>query len=414
MERSVDSTRRRLFALAPLFLSSRALGRAGQTAPSNRVRLGIIGTGNRGNLLIDQLPPGSEIVTASDCNMRRAEESAAKRKAAWELHQDFRRLLDRKDIDGVIVSTGDHQRVRIFILVCQAGKDVYAEKPLTLYVTEGRALVKAVARYSRVFQVGSQQRSMAMNRVACAFVRNGGLGRLYFVQGANYTSSRPIPDNLGEQPTPAELNWDQWLAQAPFRPYHEKIHRGWMGWRDYSGGEMTNWGAHGLDQIQSALGRDETGPQELWPLAESTPNALAFRYAGGVTVRLELPPGDINGGAIFVGEKGRVEITRNNFRTDPPGLIKEIPPKEEVDKWQRAQWQAQYHMQEWVDCMKTRRQPSATAEIGHRSCSLAHILNITRQLNRRLRWDPTTERFDDSEAQALLHRTPRKGFELPG
>jgi len=254
MERSVDSTRRLLFALAPLFLSSRALGRAGQTAPPTRVRLGIIGTGNRGNLLIDQLPPGSEIVTASDCNMRRAEESAAKRKAAWELHQDFRRLLDRKDIDGVIVSTGDHQRVRICILVCQAGKDVYAEKPLTLYVTEGRALVKAVARYSRVFQVGSQQRSMAMNRVACAFVRNGGLGRLYFVQGANYTSSRPIPDNLGEQPTPAELNWDQWLAQAPFRPYHEKIHCGWMGWRDYSGGEMTNWGAHGLDQIQSALG----------------------------------------------------------------------------------------------------------------------------------------------------------------
>lgn len=410
----MNRDRRRVLGMAPLFLSSQVLGRAGQTAPSNRVRVGIIGTGGRGNLLIDQLPPGAQIVTASDCNMRRAEESAAKRKASWELHQDFRRLLDRKDIDGVIVATGDHQRVRVCITACQAGKDVYAEKPLTLYVTEGRALVKAVNRYSRVFQVGSQQRSMAMNQVACAFVRNGGLGKLHFVQGTNYTSSKPIPADLGEQPAPADLNWNEWLGQTPYRPYHEKLLRGWMGWRDYSGGEMTNWGAHGLDQIQCALGMDETGPVELWPLAGTSPNALAFRYANGVTVRLELPAGEINGGAIFVGEKGRIEITRNNFRTDPAGLIKEVPPKEEVDKWQRAQWQAQYHMQEWVHCMKTRAKPSAHVEIGHRSCSLAHILNITRQLDRRLQWDPASERFtNDSEAQSLLHRTPRKGFELP-
>ena len=407
--------RRSLLATAPLILSSRVLGRAGKTAPSDRVRLGIIGTGNRGNLLIDQLPPGAEIVTASDCFLRRAEESAAKRKAAWELHRDYRRLLERKDVDGVIVATGDHQRVRICVHACQAGKDVYAEKPLTLYVTEGRALVKAVARYARVFQVGSQQRSMAMNRVACAFVRGGGLGKLYFVQGANYPSSEPVPPDLGEQPAPAELNWDQWLGQAPWRPYHEKLHRGWMRWRDYSGGEMTNWGAHGLDQIQSALGMDETGPVELWPLKDAAPGALGFRYASGVTVRLELPSaGAILGGAVFAGEKGRVEITRNDFRADPAALITETPPKEEVEKWQRAQWQAQYHMQEWIDCMRTRSQPSATAEIGHRSCSLAHILNITRMLGRPLKWDPVAERFsDDAEAQRLVHRTPRKGFELP-
>jgi len=394
-------------AAFPLVLPRRVFG------ANDRIRVGVIGAGNRSNLLIDQLPEEAEIVAIADCWRKRCIDSAAKRHAEWRIYQDHRQLLDQKDIDGVIVGTHDHGRVLCSIHAVQAGKDVYAEKPLTAYIQEGRELVRAVRRYNRILQVGSQQRSMAMNRLACEFVRNGGLGKLHFVQGCNY----PPPNRytgLPEQPTPEGLDWDVWLGPTPLRPYNEQLHLRWMSWRDYSGGEMTNWGAHGIDQIQCALGMDTTGPVEFWPLPEGPNHAAAFRYANGVTVRLEMPMGELNGGAIFVGEKGRIEIVRNGFRTDPLNMIKELPPAEEVQKWERAQWQAKYHMQEWLDCMRSRKTPSADVEIGHRSISVCHLVNITRELGRKLQWDPATESFPfDTEANLLLSRPRRKGYELP-
>ncbi len=180
---------------------------------------------------------------------------------------------------------------------------------------------------------------------------------------------------------------------------------------------MTNWGPHGLDQVQSALGMDETGPVEFWPLLSDGPrNSLAFRYPNGVTARLIMPTGDLQGGAVFAGDKARIEIVRNNFRTDPPRLVKELPPPEEVQKWRDdvALWQAKYHMQDWLDCMRSRKKPLADVEIGHRSVSVCHLANITRRLGRRLKWDPESERFvGDEEANGLLTRTRRKGYELP-
>ena len=178
---------------------------------------------------------------------------------------------------------------------------------------------------------------------------------------------------------------------------------------------MTNWGAHGIDQVQSALGMDGTGPVEFWPMPDGPRGAVAFRYGNGVVVRLEMPfAGTLMGGAIFVGEKGRIEITRNDFRTDPPNLIKELPPAEEVEKWKRAQWQAKYHMQDWLDSMRSRKTPIADVEIGHRSISVCHLVNITRQLGRKLHWNPESERFaGDAEANDALTRQRRKGYELP-
>jgi hypothetical protein len=206
-----------------------------------------------------------------------------------------------------------------------------------------------------------------------------------------------------------------WLNQAEYRPYNQQIHRGWMRWWDFSGWGMTNWGAHGLDQIQMALGTDTTGPVELWPLTDSAPEAIGFRYTNGPLVRLDLPEkGRIQGGAVFHGDNGRIEIYRNGFIADPDNLITELPPEEEVKKWDRAQWQAKYHMQEWMQCIKTRKRPSADVEIGHRSISLSHLANITRALNRKLRWDPEAERFvGDAEANTHVDRPRRKGYELP-
>jgi predicted dehydrogenase len=407
---------RRMFAKAglaaasafPLLLPRRARG------ANDRVRVGVIGVGNRSNLLIDQLPEGAEIVAVADCYRKRSEDSAAKRKANWRIYDDHRALLDQKDIDGVIVGTNDHSRVLCAIHAVQAGKDVYAEKPLTLYVSEGRALVRAVRHYNRILQVGSQQRSMAMNRLACDFVRNGGLGRIWLVLGVNYPPAVRT-GAMPEEPVPEHMNWDMWLGQTEQRPFNLELFSHWMRYWDYSGGETTNWGAHGIDQIQAALGMDTTGPVEFYPLQNDPQGAVGWRYSNGVEVRLELPDaGNIQGGAIFVGEKGRIEITRNDFRTDPPNMIKELPPKEEIDKWQRAQWQAKYHMQDWLDCMKSRKTPLADVEIGHRSISVCHLTNITRQLNRRLHWDPEAERFSgDAEANDYVSRQRRKGYELP-
>jgi predicted dehydrogenase len=412
---SEESISRRMFTKTGLIASAAfpyLLPRSVAGA-NDRIRVGVIGVGNRSNLLIDQLPEGGEIVAVADCYRKRSEDAAAKRKANWRIYDDHRKLLEQKDIDGVIIGTNDHGRVLCAIHAVQAGKDVYAEKPMSLYIEEGRALVRAVRKYSRILQVGSQQRSMAMNRVACDFVRTGGLGRIHFVLGVNY--SQPVRIGaMPEDPVPEGMNWDMWLGQAEQRPYNPELFSHWMRYWDYSGGDMTNWGAHGIDQVQSALGMDGTGPVESWPLPEGPQGAVAFRYANGVVVRLEVPVGNLQSGAMFVGEKGRIEITRNDFRTDPANLIKELPPAEEVEKWKRAQWQAKYHMQDWLDCMRSRKSPVADAEIGQRSISVCHIVNITRQLGRKLYWNPESERFTgDAEANDYVTRKRRKGYELP-
>lgn len=366
----------------------------------------------------------------ADCYLTRCEQAVAKRKANWDVYQDYRKILDRKDIDAVIVATPDHDRVLVCIHACQAGKDVYAEKPLTLTINEGKVLVRAVRKYKTVFQVGTQQRSMELNRMTCALVRTGGLGKIKLVHGVNYPSPVPILPGLPEEPVPEKLNWDVWLGQAKMRPYSQKVHTPWMAWEEFSGGEMTNWGAHGLDQIQWALGMDGTGPVELWPIEQPRRGpyaffpdggvfgALGFRYANGVEVHLDIDtPSDLSGGGRFIGEKGQIDIWRNNYKLDAPGITLELPPVEEINKWRdtRALWQAEYHMGAWLECIPTRKKPNADVEIGHRSASVCHLANITRRLNRRLKWDPKKEEFvDDKEANQLaLGRPRRKGYELP-
>jgi predicted dehydrogenase len=384
---------------------------AAKAAPSDRVRIGVIGMGNRAGLLVDQLPAGGEVVAVADCDLPRCDLAVSQRKASWKIFQDYRRLLDLKDIDAVIVATTDHVRVLPCIHAAQAGKDIYAEKPLTTHIAEGRALVNAVRKHNRIFQVGSQQRSMEMNRAACEFVRTGGLGKITLVKAVNYTGPRRYT-GLPEERVPDGFDWNLWLGPTPMRPYNKQLHRGWMGWWDYSGGQMTNWGAHGLDQIQWALGMDDSGPAEIWP----ENGQLRAKYPNGVPVSFELPEGPFLGGAIFIGEKGTVEVVRNNFKTDPPGLITNLPRQEDIDKWRDevAKWQARYHLQNWLDCIKSRRRPVADVEIGHRSVSVGHLANIARDLNRRVAWDAAAERFrGDAEANALLSRPRRKGFELP-
>ena len=250
-------------------------------------------------------------------------------------------------------------------------------------------------------------------------MRNGGLGKLLEVRAVNYTNAKHSPSPPpAAAPVPAGLDWNQWLNQAAERPFHE-IWMSWMQWRDFSGGTMTNWGAHGVDQIQWALGADETGPVEIRPLTEGPNGQVSMQYASGVTVNFILEKGPM-GGAVFIGEQGKLEINRNKVTSNPPEIAARILEKLDVAaeerKWsdQTALWQARDHMQNWLDCIRSRERPVADVEIGHRSVTACHLANIVRQVGRPLRWNPVTEAFvADPAADALLVRDRRQGFELP-
>ncbi len=406
---------------APLLISRTALAAPGRPGANDRITVGAIGVGGRASLLLEQLPESGQIVALADCNLPRAEAFKAKKNGDWQVYQDYRKLLDRKDVDAVIIATGDFQRVVPSIHACQAGKDVYAEKPLTLYIREGRALVDAVRRHDRVFQVGTQQRSMAMNRVACELVRSGKLGKVIEVRAINYSNSEPSPaEGLPEETVPAGLDWNVWLNQAAMRPFNPAW-MGWMRWRDFSGGEMTNWGAHGIDQIQWALGMDDTGPVEMKPLSSGPNGQVAMRYANGVPVNFVIEPGKgPMGGAVFICEKGKLEINRNKFSSNPPEIAAELRKQVDVDEEERkwsdalALWQARWHMQDWLDSIRTRKRPVADVEIGHRSVTICHLANITRAVGRPLHWDPQREQFTgDDDANKYVDRPRRAGFELP-
>jgi predicted dehydrogenase len=427
--------------VAPYVIPSGILAADGKPGANERITVGVIGVGHRAGLLIDQLPEPGKIAAVADCHLTRCHGAAKARKANWRIHQDYRKLLDEKGIDAVIVATPDHGRVLPCIHACQAGKDIYAEKPLSLTIHEGRVLIQSVRKYERVVQVGSQQRSMEINRVACEFVRNGGLGKTRRVQAINFWDANRIPD-LSEQPIPEGFDWNLWLGQAPLRSYNSELSFGWRRWWDYGGGAITNMGAHALDQVQWALGMDDTGPVEFWPVtpgqktfvAGQKPAAAAFcqvtpgqngkvsyRYGNGVHVDLELE--EKHGpdcGAIFTGENGKLEINRNKITSNPKQiaaeLLKKIDAVQEERKWsdQTALWQARGHLQNWLDCIKSRQKPVADVEIGHRTVTVCHLCNIAREVGRKIKWDPEKEQIvGDEEANKLVSRPRRKGYELP-
>ena len=250
-------------------------------------------------------------------------------------------------------------------------------------------------------------------------------GKITEVIGANYPS--PWECALPAQPVPDGLDWDMWCGPAELVPYNKDVclpraNPGWLSFRPFSGGEMTGWGAHGLDQIQWALGMDESGPVELWtegarfnPPTYTQPESRArgdkicsnpkvfFRYANGVILRLD--KGNAGGG-IFVGEKGKLEIFRERVTSNPPELAENLT--------RQAEKHRENHVQNWLQCIKTRAKPNADVEIGHRSTTVCHLGNIARWVGRRLRWDPVKECFpDDPEANKYLDRTRRKPYELP-
>lgn len=412
--------------LVPEIVPRHVLGTEAVPSANERIGIGGIGIGRRGLQLFEEMPSLGRIVAIADVNLPRAQKTAERYNAV--AYKDYRKLLERKDVDAIITATPDHWRAIVCIHACQAEKDIYAEKPMSLTILEGRKMVEAVRKYKRVFQTGSQQRSMAANRLGCELVRNGRIGKVHTVIGANYPS--PWECAFPGQPVPEGLDWDMWCGPTQPVPYHIDIYTprarpGWISFRPYSGGEMTGWGAHGLDQVQWALGMDDTGPVEIWtegpkfaPPTYTEPESRArgdkicsqpmvfFKYANGVVVKLDNGP---PGGAIFIGEKGRITIDRAKFVAEPKELG-EAP----YDDFTVRLYESNNHILNWLECIKTRQKPVADVEIGHRSTTVCHLGNIARWVGRPLKWDPVKERFiGDDEANSYLDRARRKPYELP-
>ena len=393
---------------APYFIPSGVLAAPGRPGANDRVGVGYIGVGRRGRQNMN-LPKDARIVAISDVHEKRLAEVGKGK--PWKRHADYRKMLESADVDAVLISTPDHWHALPAIHACQANKDVYCEKPMTLTVREGRAMVRAVRQYKRVFQTGSQQRSMAKCRIGCELVRNGRIGKVHTVHGNCYPS--PIDTcELPSEPAPDGLHWNVWCGQTKPRPYHVDLYLprakpGWISFRPYSGGEMTGWGAHGLDIIQWALGTDATGPVEVWPEGTGPKCNVSFRYASGVVVHLDSK--GPAGGALFVGDKGTIRVDRGKYEVTPKEL-----GENPLDSGDVRLYKSDHHKADWITCIKTRKTPVADVEIGHRSTTFCHLGNIARWTGRKLRWSPEKEVFiGDEEANGLLERPMRAPYGLP-
>jgi predicted dehydrogenase len=384
---------------------------------NDRIEVGIIGVGGRAKWLIEHEDFGdARIVAIADCFAPRLTEASKLHPQGekWAKYTEYRDMLEKTRLDAVFVETTTHARALIALHALEAGLDVYAEKPMTLTVQEGQVLTNAVRYYKRVLQTGTQQRSMPINIYASGLVSSGKIGRIEKVIVCNFIGpERWIP-------MPAErkadgLDWDAWCNQTELRPYHSKLHRGWARWWDYDGGGLSwgvsGWGTHSLDQVQAALGTSLTGPTEIVPEGKGPECKVSLRYADGTLVSLEqeIIKDHQQLGGIFEGANGRIQIVRGDFYTNRPEFKQDAP---EIIK--EGPGENSFHLRNFFECMRTRTKPNADVEIGHRSNTVCHLVNIARELQRKLRWNPADEVFiDDAEANAKLCRPRRKEYELP-
>lgn len=392
--------------------------------PSEFIRVGFIGVGNQGGGNLKNLLKNAVAV----CDVDRTRAAAAKKRVE-EANQrpcaafhDYRQLLEDRSIDAVVITTPDHWHTLPALHACEAGKDVYCEKPLTLFIAEGQALVQAVRRHKRVLQTGSQQRSDAKFRQACEYIRSGRLGKIKTVKvglsSVNY-ESKADPVTVPDGPPPPELDYERWLGPAPWRPYNQnRVHYLFRFFWDYSGGQMTNWGAHHLDITQWALGMDDSGPIEVTGSAVyhaaklyETPEKFdaTYKYANGTVVECSSGTGKFKGGCTFEGEKGTLHVTRGTIQSTPADILQQPLDAQSVRLYESAN-----HFQNWLECIKSRRDPICKVEIGHRSSTVCHLGNIAIRSGKKVVWDPKKEVIvGDAELARWATRPYRAPWQLP-
>jgi len=399
---------------APNVITSAALGAEGRAPAGERIGVGVIGLGGRGQGVMGVFMEQPDVQVVAVCDVmgqrRRAGQHQVNRQYGNQdcaAYIDFLELLARQDIDAVLIATGDNWHSGASIMAARAGKDIYCEKPMSVAITESRAVAETMRRLGRIYQCGTQRRSIGNFRFAVQLARSGKLGRLKEVHaeeaGGLQTGYETI---LPAEPEPPreEFDWDRWLGPAPWRPYNKEYPtRGfWSAHWDFSGASITEWGSHTVDLCQWANDADATGPVEFWREGDR----FIGRYANGakLVIRTGLRFGSCP--VRFEGEEGWVE-------TGDSGEL-EVEPKSLLEE---RRFQGGYppdnHVRAFLDCVKTRQQTISNADVAHRSISACHVANICKRLGRPVKWDPVKEAcIDDEEANRLRSRAYREPWYL--
>jgi len=432
-ENTMNSNRRQFLSsaaaiglAAPQVLSRTATTQAGSASKNDRPGIGAIGMRYQGTVITLKAQAHGDVVAIADVDRHVREQARAGFGSTPKIFEDYRRLLERKDVDVVMIGSPDHWHVKMAVDACRAGKDVYVEKPISLTIDEGKVLRRVAQETGRVIQVGSWQRSDARYRRAVEMVHAGRIGKLRKVACA--TGPNPTGGPFPERPVPGHLNWDLWLGPAPMVPYvEERCHYTFRWWYEYAGGKVTDWGAHEIDIAQWAINEY---PVEIEAAGElpSTPNGYnvpakfesIVRYPSGVEL---VVANEGRSGVLFEGE-GRMFVNRGTLAGVPVDRLKDNPlPREQFqlydfDNLDRPERVGKLdsivnHMGNFFDCIRTRKMPISDYESQHRSATTCHLINLSLRLGRPLKWDADKEEFvGDAEANTWLAREQRKGFEI--
>jgi len=462
---------------APWIIPSSARGTDGNAAPSNRIGVGLIGKGLMGSGHLHRLVGDRDVQVLAVCDVdrlrceegkHRVEETYAAERSSGTYrgcaaYNDYRELLARVDIDAVVIVTPDHWHALQAIDAAKAGKDIYCEKPISITVRQGRRLAETVRRYGRVFQTGTQYRSIPTIRQVCSFVRAGGLGKvkqvftLWTSLGGFFGAPRfkpyrhlmdvensgksyvPLDITLPAEPVPDGLDWDLWVGPALWHPYNPAYHKNpspgvvpWAFCEDFGAASVTWHHSHSADVIQYALGAENSGPVELIHPSSGAYPTLTCKYADGTLLHLVDHWGMVkdvykavpatarlagNFGGVFVGERGWVTSmsTGGVVEGGPPSGVHRTEEIFEEMKLRTRQVNIgeNNHHANWFDCIRTRRRPNCDEEIGHRSASLGHLTIVAHQLQRSLKWDPANEEFiKDEMANRLCFRAMRAPWRI--
>ncbi|MGH9751856.1 MAG: Gfo/Idh/MocA family protein [Blastocatellia bacterium] len=399
---------------------------------NDRVRVGVIGLGRQGRGVMKMFMKTQDARIVAICDVFQPQMDFAIKDAKLESvepYKDFRRILDRKDIDAVIVASPDHWHALQTVMACQTGKDVYVEKPISVTVGEGRKMVQAARQYNRVVQVGTQQRSGDHYQKAAEIIRGGQLGKITFVRTWNFGNQ--TPGGIGNPPDtnpPEGLDWDMWLGPAPMRPFNQNRFGAhpdrWSSFRwfwDYAGGMMTDWGVHHIDIVQMAMRVD--APSAITAMGgklalndnRETPDTLmvTYEYPGFVCTyeNRECNAQGWNGygyGILFHGADATLYINREYFEITP-----EKERNVEARRVKNENKQGEAHVRNFLDCVKSRQTPISDIEIGHRSTTTCLLGNVALRSGRRIAWNAKTERIvGDNAASKYLSREYRKPWKL--